>query len=176
MCGNYASTGPQAGAFLGSPPRVRELRLKLAGLFSGLRITPACAGITRPAGPFPDAPGDHPRVCGNYPGGQGVGQVNWGSPPRVRELLMVILFAPLANGITPACAGITVIKSLFILSPCGSPPRVRELLIASCPPDRQCPDHPRVCGNYSFFLFAPSLTLGSRPRVRELLSEPPADA
>ena len=112
MCGNYASIISSRPPKRGSPPRVRELRhVGFLKLLHG-RITPACAGITQMATPDGDMPWDHPRVCGNYPGGSRSGKRGRGSPPRVRELLNIANPHNWSDRITPACAGITI----FLLS------------------------------------------------------------
>ena len=86
-------------------------------------------------------------MCGNYiqslPRADRVG----GSPPRVRELLNGRGIHGHAQGITPACAGITAIS----------------LPIKAC-----MQDHPRVCGNYPISRNSTSTAAGSPPRVREL--------
>jgi len=46
VCGNYAEDDAQIYRALGSPPRVRELPTLTARFPEGVRITPACAGIT----------------------------------------------------------------------------------------------------------------------------------
>jgi len=70
-----------------------------------------------------------------------------GSPPRVRELRVFEASKWRKRGITPACAGITP----FI-----------------CPICLGRRDHPRVCGNYYYYITSACKTLGSPPRVREL--------
>ena len=86
-------------------------------------------------------------MCGNYHIQTRVQQGEQGSPPRVRELQELRHRRPAQPGITPACAGIT-------------------LLIAGG--DRVHQDHPRVCGNYPVLVATLVLILGSPPRVREL--------
>ena len=66
----------------------------------------------------------------------------------MRELPFEHPAAQVAFRITPACAGIT------------------SSVIPSSAPAR---DHPRVCGNYTYWYASESLKLGSPPRVRELL-------
>ena len=69
-----------------------------------------------------------------------------GSPPRVREELFFIASAPLLFGITPACAGRTLIQCLTW--------GVYE-------------DHPRVCGKNIPLINLRGPGQGSPPRVRE---------
>ena len=127
MRGNYADLGRTNPSCLGSPPRARELRV--------YHRPPIAAG------------GDHPRVRGNYPMISTGKFVTSGSPPRARELLPACLYNCESLGITPACAGITVV--------------VPSLIYASR-------DHPRVRGNYKRLYPADPLRLGSPPRAREL--------
>ena len=91
----------------GSPPRVRE---KLLGPFitSFLAgITPACAGKTLAILSQRTVGWDHPRVCGKNDFDIEAFEMELGSPPRVREKLVVEIKSHLALGITPACAGKT---------------------------------------------------------------------
>ena len=46
MCGNYLNERLKILERLGSPPRVRELRVLNFNVNNFLGITPACAGIT----------------------------------------------------------------------------------------------------------------------------------
>ena len=68
-----------------------------------------------------------------------------GSPPRVRGKVMLPLQDYSLAGITPACAG----KSILGKDRC-----------------LQRQDHPRVCGEKAFFAIAFSCLAGSPPRVR----------
>ncbi len=47
-------------------------------------ITPACAGNSEHLQACPARTPDHPRVCGEQPGKFMLGNINLGSPPRVR--------------------------------------------------------------------------------------------
>ena len=111
-------------------------------------ITPACAGITTDVQISLTKMEDHPRVCGNYQErSELIGR--WGgSPPRVRELLVWCDTDGDCDGITPACAGIT---------------------LENHHAQHDSQDHPRVCGNYSSWQAVYLGLLGSPPRVRELL-------
>ena len=66
VCGNYSILSLSSLAFLGSPPRVRELLKANTDSFTPRGITPACAGITSCFFVLKHAYPDHPRVCGNY--------------------------------------------------------------------------------------------------------------
>ena len=128
---------------------------------------------------------------GNYFGISLLIFCNSGSPPRARELLIMIENSTVDQGITPACAGITGIGGIKELLARGSPPRARELLIPQYLltfTDRITPanagstynssrthfhlqDHHRVCGNYDSLVWATRQELKSPPRARELLGQ-----
>ena len=111
--------------FEGSPPRVRG-----KVLYEPLRAV---------------AIWDHPRVCGEKSGKMSQNQLNQGSPPRVRGKVVLDLQAVKDSGITPACAG----KSLLL----GDKHRTAQ-------------DHPRVCGEKCGITSRTSWEKGSPPRVR----------
>ena len=110
-----------------------------------LGITPACAGKRINESNFTEFVEDHPRVCGEKYFVRDCRQIKPGSPPRVRGKAVADIDSHMVGGITPACAG----KSLLSAR---RKPRPR--------------DHPRVCGEKLYF--APEVlgTLGSPPRVR----------
>ena len=157
-------------AFFRDHPRVcGNYRLGFSFMSHVRRITPACAGITYIESIAPDAGWDHPRVCGNYFFLRSTSRscrdhprvcgnyckafssavITSGSPPRVRELLRIDFEETDFSGITPACAGITILTSFL------------KCLIR---------DHPRVCGNYVRDVPIFHKHTGSPPRVRELLA------
>ena len=93
----------------GSPPRRRgKVRVFKHGLMS-MRITPAWAGKSPPAGGLLSGPQDHPRMGGEkYPtNADSVGKQ--GSPPHGRGKVLLLLPNSFETGITPAWAG----KSCF---------------------------------------------------------------
>ena len=108
-------------------------------------ITPAYAGKRVPRVYGPSVPGDHPRVCGEKPGGRLRELVYPGSPPRVRGKVKDSLLDCPQSGITPACAG----KSLSM-----------QLVLALSG------DHPRVCGEKYPVMDDAFIDMGSPPRVR----------
>ncbi len=153
MCGNHILDLIRTVSIRGSPPRVREpprvfrMKARIA------RITPACAGTTGSGWPCTRSPRDHPRVCGNHSASNSSRSSISGSPPRVREPQPIPHQSGQLPGITPACAGTTVIGCQHMLSP---------------------QDHPRVCGNHAVTLNATPSYLGSPPRVREPLYSSPS--
>ena len=129
----------------GSPPRVRgKVR---AGCPAGLpdRITPACAGKSSTRAKTALTRRDHPRVCGEKRILKVYDFEFEGSPPRVRGKVVLDLQAVKDSGITPACAG----KSLLL----GDKHRTAQ-------------DHPRVCGEKCGITSRTSWEKGSPPRVR----------
>ena len=130
---------------IGSPSRMRGKEGDELGLGQTIRITPACAGKS-PAHPAAcPVHRDHPRVCGEKkPAPSGLDSQQ-GSPPRVRGKVPVTVFLCFCAGITPACAG----KS--------------RAMRPQFPLHR---DHPRVCGEKSYWSILARNSLGSPPRVR----------
>ena len=146
MCGKDCPVGLSCRAVLGSPPRVRERRYDLVQAATVARITPACAGKTLPPIIGIVSSRDHPRVCGKDMILTATRNATAGSPPRVRERRPKYKRACLCAGITPACAGKTIIPAFILLH-------------------RR--DHPRVCGKDFLYAFRSHSPLGSPPRVRE---------
>ena len=88
---------------------------------------------------------DHPRTCGEKPMRLTPPTCITGSPPRMRGKVQIPLPICPATGITPACAG----KSLMRSNATGT-----------------LEDHPRVCGEKQTDRRAIPTTAGSPPRVR----------
>ena len=95
----------------GSPPRVRGKVCNGIIIRVHHRITPACAGKSFDAGSGTGTHWDHPRVCGEKASQALHTGFRQGSPPRVRGKVCLNANQALALGITPACAG----KSLLPL-------------------------------------------------------------
>ena len=89
------------------------------------RITPACAGKRRFNPTSLPCRGDHPRMCGEKAFLVHASRQGLGSPPHVRgkDFRLVVEYTTL--GITPACAGKSVVDSMVGMS---------------------YEDHPRMCG------------------------------
>ena len=146
MCGKDPASFAMRLMQLGSPPHVRERLAAAFAASSAARITPACAGKT----PIRRKPAvvawDHPRMCGKDPV-EHICQVGLeGSPPHVRERPVCTFPGRQNYGITPACAGKTLIRSM----------RLRLLW-----------DHPRMCGKDQFGPLSVKRASGSPPHVRE---------
>ena len=129
----------------GSPPRVRGKEFHPVCIASRIGITPACAGKSESLTRQSIRGWDHPRVCGEK-----VPPVVWltarvGSPPRVRGKVIPACLQAVKPGITPACAGKSVVVT-----------------------HRNYPqwDHPRVCGEKGVLWLLLFRLAGSPPRVR----------
>ena len=108
-------------------------------------ITPAYAGKRDSLPRDSTPPGDHPRVCGEKLQECLICTTLWGSPPRMRGKVPILVCEFLCVGITPAYAG----KSILIFMVLSS---IR--------------DHPRVCGEKGLTVERVSLHMGSPPRMR----------
>ena len=109
----------------GSPPRMRGKGLGISMSDYSDGITPAYAGKRMLVGECPKPLWDHPRVCGEKGCCKFSSRNHSGSPPRVRGKDEQVPQFGIGHGITPACAGKSVIR---ISDGC-----LRR-------------DHPRVCG------------------------------
>ena len=109
------------------------------------RITPAYAGKRHHPEPGQSSSEDHPRVCGEKCWILSSNTPLMGSPPRMRGKAFGLVLYKVEIGITPACAG----KSLLART------------------SSACPwDHPRVCGE-KISQTRRNLPLGgSPPRMR----------
>ena len=128
MCGEQIQARSPLTLSNGSPPRVRGTVPVDRVLLFYLRITPACAGNSRPTFVRPCPNKDHPRVCGEQLCFSPSSTATAGSPPRVRGTEDDKLNLDGWDRITPACAG------------------------NSCNPHLEPSfhrDHPRVCGEQS---------------------------
>ena len=145
MCGEKARRPLWGVRGVGSPPRVRGKAHALAASHKYYGITPACAGKRCAADYCSVRSWDHPRVCGEKDDGYVLDGEKEGSPPRVRGKESSRFCSTSLSGITPACAG----KSLLPLT----------LSLA-------WRDHPRVCGEKPDRQKGAKTCLGSPPRVR----------
>ena len=146
MCGKNSLFEWFSKTRSGSPPRVREKQNLKKGIYSNVRITPACAGKTLHRTCLLHLKRDHPRVCGKNSMNSNSLTVYSGSHPRVREKLKRGHRCHAVSGITPACAGKTTSE-------------IEQLQVIQ--------DHPRVCGKNMGPMLKSMAQLGSPPRVRE---------
>ena len=145
VCGEKSGSKHLKNLLLGSPPRVRGKACFFGRLRPGDGITPACAGKRCILPRMRMCSRDHPRVCGEKILPSRVCAKILGSPPRVRGKVQAIFPPPQRPGITPACAGKSIMQQRF--------PVCRR-------------DHPRVCGEKSFISLCSYQLWGSPPRVR----------
>ena len=130
---------------MGSPPRMRGKAVAIFRQLHHGRITPAYAGKRDSIPQQSSLRRDHPRVCGEKPRIFFMSIRSAGSPPRMRGKGQPLYIVVSESGITPACAG----KSL-----------VRELLLIVSR------DHPRVCGEKPMPHSFVNHSTGSPPRMR----------
>ena len=145
MCGEKRHGPEPCQSTAGSPPRVRGKVQSLCKNLERVGITPAYAGKRSACSPPSPHSRDHPRVCGEKPRIFFMSIRSAGSPPRMRGKGQPLYIVVSESGITPACAG----KSL-----------VRELLLIVSR------DHPRVCGEKARTLIVQDEPQGSPPRMR----------
>ena len=149
VCGENQPLAYKLADAQGSPPRVRGKRNYQTLIDSESGITPACAGKTSPTASLSKTTRDHPRVCGEN-SQQNSSRLCWpGSPPRVRGKHDRWRWISRFCGITPACAGKTLLFPL---------------------PSVPCRDHPRVCGENPAERLPQRSAAGSPPRVRGKLT------
>ena len=97
----------------GSPPLARGIQKTHGRQKKERRITPACAGNTIAVSFSPPTPRDHPRLRGEYFDSPFCSPQCLGSPPLARGILKFYCHCFALRGITPACAGNTLKKSLI---------------------------------------------------------------
>ena len=149
MRGEYCLSNHPVRTIQGSPPLARGIRMILNARHNRLGITPACAGNTIKKRHCPTAPGDHPRLRGEYQQRVWNSMTRSGSPPLARGILYNIIAASYRHRITPACAGNT--------------------LVYMDSNDFQR-DHPRLRGEYLLDIGNKSEQQGSPPLARGILN------
>ena len=148
MCGEHRCFPSNIPCSVGSSPHVRGAR-RHHGRYAGAPgIIPACAGSTDCRRGRVDAAGDHPRMCGEHRLLRAHLIFLSGSSPHVRGARFEHVPHRRELGIIPACAGSTG---------------------WCCRPSAATWDHPRMCGEHSMSMFAPSENKGSSPHVRGAL-------
>ena len=108
MRGEYCYFQGTTAYILGSPPHARGILALFQKGLTGDGITPACAGNTVVGYHIVDPCRDHPRMRGEYLAWSDLLKIYWGSPPHARGILNRGLAGDGSYGITPACAGNTV--------------------------------------------------------------------
>ena len=129
----------------GSAPRARGTRCTLPRSQSRRRISPACAGNTRPTGGRRGTCSDQPRVRGEHSFNRSPLRFHAGSAPRARGTRLARQHAAQRGRISPACAGNTH------AAVCSGPRRT---------------DQPRVRGEHFVGCRQRDCGAGSAPRAR----------
>ena len=149
-------------------------------------ITPAHAGKRFAAGDVLRGGGDHPRPCGEKQIRCFILFVPPGSPPPMRGKANQMLYHVCTSGITPAHAGKSAGRELYLPCGLGSPPPMRGKACTSIgfssttritPAHagkretedfraRYFEDHPRPCGEKPGFVVLPRRAKGSPPPMR----------
>ena len=132
----------------GSPPLARGILCPEPSVVCMAGITPACAGNTSCMRLQSKPHRDHPRLRGEYFTNPNNRIAPLGSPPLARGIRGEEIAGWLTNGITPACAGNTLI--------------IRDILVRR-------PDHPRLRGEYAIPTALFAARLGSPPLARGIL-------
>ena len=127
MCGDHWTRIPYYKGSPGSPPHVRGPQKEVSDYGFYMGITPACAGTTALWFHLPMIQWDHPRMCGDHSKCLHSSSSRQGSPPHVRGPHVTSYVLLTVFGITPACAGTTVLVAIL------------RLVIR---------DHPRMCGDH----------------------------
>ena len=150
VCGEHQRTAARTSTNAGSSPRVRGTRRGRHRDNRRNRFIPACAGNTRHRRRRLIASSVHPRVCGEHEAASLSGVGKYGSSPRVRGTRHGRGVRGARERFIPACAGNT-----------------HEQMGRQ----RQCPVHPRVCGEHADAGRCLPCTAGSSPRVRGTLRD-----
>ena len=144
-CGEHVGKTLFYHRVAGSSPRMRGAHGPVCHWVSTPGIIPADAGSTLDRSYMAGGSRDHPRGCGEHYVPRTASWCGTGSSPRMRGAPMTAHSRMHDCRIIPADAGSTV----------------------SIPTKRQrCGDHPRGCGEHSWFPPTPFWGSGSSPRMR----------
>ena len=130
-----------------------------------MRIIPALAGNTSPAGAHHPHPRDHPRACGEHSICCCASLIVVGSSPRLRGTRKREVAAWRGVGIIPALAGNTL-RVLTSSVSTGIIPALAGNTHARFVRPYRRRDHPRACGEHVTVPQDAILTAGSSPRLR----------
>ena len=111
--GEYNDWNTDKATEQGSPPLARGIPLYLSDEDKEMGITPACAGNTTMEATLQLGIRDHPRLRGEYIVVTNKRNIFLGSPPLARGIHSFLRNENQTAGITPACAGNTLKKSLI---------------------------------------------------------------
>ena len=107
VCGEHVDRQSFAVRKWGSSPRMRGTLGFHVIVFHDAGIIPAYAGNTGGTQVIIAAKGDHPRVCGEHDFWAAGVLLGWGSSPRMRGTLRLLISSTQLVGIIPAYAGNT---------------------------------------------------------------------
>ena len=147
-CGEHSSPTMIIRTVSGSSPRLRGTLIELIVIWHVFGIIPALAGNTYGNIMRTFCIWDHPRACGEHLFLMRFSALYLGSSPRLRGTQTMPEKNNAENGIIPALAGNTSLKSI------------------QCSSYR---DHPRACGEHNSQVFQPITCPGSSPRLRGTL-------
>ena len=99
----------QSSRVMGSPPLARGTGATCSPYCVPCGITPACAGNSLLPFHIAHHSWDHPRLRGEQLFAKQIGLLNLGSPPLARGTVRALCASCASAGITPACAGNSVI-------------------------------------------------------------------
>ena len=116
---------------LGSPPHARGKVRSAGDQHPVQRITPACAGKSLISSAVRLSTGDHPRMRGEKNASGSPAPESRGSPPHARGKVAEAEKFISQYGITPACAGKSLSRAVFMFTS-RDHPRMRGE--KSCPP------------------------------------------
>ena len=145
VCGENMACWPARVSVSGSSPRVRRKRHERHVHARVPRLIPACAGKTVWVCAAVFGIPAYPRVCGENHSNSNDVVFSFGSSPRVRGKPVRTDGQLTINGLIPACAGKTAVRT-----------NVSRVLRA----------HPRVCGENTYSNVEQEWIAGSSPRVR----------
>ena len=134
----------------GSPPLARGRLKNSRHNLTSLRLTPACAGKTKPLGPHRWFMRAHPRLRGEDAADLSVQRRRVGSPPLARGRLDLSFDALIGLRLTPACAGKTPFPEA---------------------PGNLSTAHPRLRGEDKEVLATAAIVPGSPPLARGRLTQ-----
>ena len=153
MRGEYLRWPAAPTPFMGSPPHARGILEYEKSKPVQTGITPACAGNTFRRSVRCKAFWDHPRMRGEYRLPSILVVFPQGSPPHARGIQVIQDALVKSRGITPACAGNTVLKNEITAG---------------------YKDHPRMRGEYLYQDVTRRVGQGSPPHARGIPAAAPS--
>ncbi len=144
-CGAHIQVDRSMFRLQGSSPRMRGSHVMKRTVRAAQGIIPADAGLTRLSCSCDSRLRDHPRGCGAHRNKVAKNRSHWGSSPRMRGSLALLLRTAGGERIIPADAGLTPKLNLY---------------------RKAVRDHPRGCGAHTLRASLLRRSAGSSPRMR----------